>query len=276
MSELLTLKVEAGVALVTLNRPEKLNAVNNALGEAMDRTWVAIHQDPAVRAVVITGAGRAFCAGADMERLSGLAGHRGDDIPGASSTTNPIFEVFGDVPPQMRTRYGALRSLGVPVISAVNGVAMGAGLLLALHCDIRFASPNASFAAGFTRRGLVGELGLPWLLASIVGTGVATEMMLSGRRVDAEEALRVNLVSRLFPAEELMPQVMDYARDLAANTSPTSVRVIKRQMQDVGHQTYCESFAASVPLMREALAREDFKEGLAAFYEKRPPRFTGR
>ncbi len=277
MSEYVTLEVEEGVALVTLNRPERANAIGADLGAQLDQAWADLYVRSDVRVVVLTGAGKVFCAGADMDRLTDLASGQGDTsnlLGYLAGESQPVFDVI-EGPLEVRTRYGAPRALPVPVIGALNGAAIGAGLLLAMNCDIRFASANAFLMAGFTRRGLVAELGLPWLLATVAGTGVATEMLLSGRRMDADEAERKSIVTKVFSPESMLDEVMTYARELASHTSPRSVRLIKQQLHDLAGQGYGDAFRASVPLILESMESFDFREGIASYLEKRPPEFRG-
>jgi enoyl-CoA hydratase/carnithine racemase len=246
-----------------------------AMTDAIDEALVAAARDPAVRAILITGAGPAFSSGGDIDRLKSAAGGapRQERSP---IDPNDYFNVGAYTPPEFRSRYTFVMSLGVPVICAVNGPAVGAGFLLALHCDIRFASSAAAFMTGFARIGATPEVALCWSLTHTIGAGRAREMLLSGRRVEAEEALAIGLVSKVLAPEELVAYATTYARDLAGRISPRSVRVIKKQVLAAGGQSFADAYYGSGDDAREALGSEDFKEGLAAALEKRPPKFTGR
>jgi len=175
-----------------------------------------------------------------------------------------------------QTRYGFYPAIGKPVIAMVNGPAAGIGLVHALYCDLRFAADNTVFTTSFARRGLIAEHGISWMLPRIVGHANALDLLLSARRVSSEEALRIGLVNRLCAPDKLREQTYAYARDLADNVSPSAMAVIKRQLYDVPFQTMAEATIDANREMVRALESADFREGVASFMEKRPPRFTGR
>src|SRR5690606_29512032 len=230
--------------------------------------------DAQARALLITGNGPTFSAGGDLEKLSKTADAGASLVGRSPNEPSDFFNVLPDVPPEYRSRYTFAMAIPKPVICAVNGLAIGAGLVLTLSCDIRIASTEAAFAAGFARIGATPEIGMSWTLPRLIGDGRAREMMLSGRRVGAEEALAIGLVSQIVAPEDLRAHATDYARDLASKISPRSVGVIKRHMRHVHHQTFAEAFAEGAADARETFASDDFKEGLAAMREKRPPRFS--
>lgn len=270
--------IDSGVALVTLNRPERLNAMGNEMGRQFDRIMVRLAQDEAVRVVVLTGAGRGFCAGADMERLVSFAESKGTAarVPEPGEAQGSYKALVGQAPPELLTRYCAPQAMPQPVIAAVNGPCAGVGLALAVLSDVRFASETAFFVAPFARRGLPAENGIASSLAAVVGAGAAADMLFSGRKVQADEALRMRLVDHVKPAESLMPEVMEYAHQIAENVSPRAARTIKRQLWQARSQSFAEALAVSMAETKVAMLSEDFAEGLAHFREKRPPRFTGR
>ncbi|MBV9512099.1 MAG: enoyl-CoA hydratase/isomerase family protein [Caulobacteraceae bacterium] len=275
MTELVTSTLDRGVALVTLNRPERLNAVDREMGPQFDKVMAGLAVDPAVRVVVLTGAGQAFCAGADMERLRELQADQGGSLhippPGEP---NPQFDAI-DAPPELKGRYFLPMALPQPVIAAVNGACAGAGFLLACACDLRFASQTAVFAAAFSRIGLTAEGGIAWRLPQLIGEGASADLLLSGRKVAAAEALSLGLVKAVAPPEALMGETMAYARDLADKVSPRSLRVIKRQLRAARTQSPAEAFALSHREVVSSLASADFTEGLAAFLAHRSPHFPG-
>lgn len=272
------LQIEGGVALVTLNRPDRLNAMGDEMGRQFDRTMVSLAQNPEVRAVVLTGAGRGFCAGADFERLSTFSrtGGAGMRTPERGKAQGRYQALENDAPAEVLNRYSAPQALPQPVIAAVNGPAAGVGLALAVMSDVRFTCPEAYFLAPFAKRGLVAETGLAHSLAALVGAGAAADMMFSARKVGAEEALRLGLVQHLRPAETLVADALAYARDIAANCSPRSTQIMKRQLWLARSQSFIDALALSMEETRASTTSEDFAEGLAHFREKRLPRFTGR
>jgi enoyl-CoA hydratase/carnithine racemase len=277
MAQLVVTEIEAGVASITLNRPERLNAINPEMGEAFDRAMLAAQRDEAVRVVVITGAGKGFCAGGDMDRLRALMADGGVSLPpGPVDGGNGALDGFIEAPLELRSRYTMPFALEKPVIAAVNGAAAGVGFALAVACDIRFASRRAVFTAGFPRRGLTAEAGLAWSLTTLAGRGVASDLLLSGRRVEAEEALRLGLVNAVLEPGDLAPHALAYARDIAANCSPRSTRVIKRQLGLALDQTFAEALALSRREVEQSMKAEDFREGVESFLEGRAARFTGR
>ena len=267
--------VDNGLATITLNNPARRNAMSLEMTDRLDEALVAAATDPTVRVIVITGAGPAFCSGGDVDRLKDRA------VGGQEQERSPIkpsefFNVVPGIAPEFQTRYTFAMGLPVPVIAAVNGPAIGAGFLLALHCDIRFASTSAAFMTGFARIGATPEVGMAWTLSQTIGAGRAREMMLSGRRIGAEEAQAIGLVTQVLEPDALTSHTLNYARELAERISPRSVRVIKRQLHEAPAQTFAQAYFASGEDARVSLASEDFQEGLAALKERRAPRFTGR
>jgi enoyl-CoA hydratase/carnithine racemase len=252
----------SGVAVLTLNRPERLNSWGSGIPAAfyglLDRT----EADPAVRAVVLTGRGRAFCAGADMGGPSTISNATVEKAAGAD-----VDKIVGGRHPNFLT---ALRK---PIIAAVNGACAGIGLTLALMCDVRYTVEGAKFTTSFARRGLIAEYGISWILPRIVGWGAALDLLLSGRVFYADEAAALGLVKEVVPADELLPRAIAYAEDIATNCAPSSLAVIKRQMYADALRDIFESSAAAEKLMYESIQRPDFIEGITSFFEKRQPHF---
>ncbi len=258
------------IATVTLNRPDRMNAWTGTMEREVRAAMTEAARDDNVRVIVLTGAGRAFCAGADMEVLKGLDPNemkkRASEIPPFDMNRRPDWQ----------SRYGYYPSIAKPIIGMLNGATAGLGLVHALYCDMRFAADTAVFTTAFSRRGLIAEHGISWMLPHIVGHANALDLLLSARRVSSEEALRIGLVNRLYAPEQLREQTYAYARDLADNVSPSAMAVIKRQLYDVPFQSLAEATIDANREMAIALAGADFREGVASFMEKRPPRFTGR
>jgi enoyl-CoA hydratase/carnithine racemase len=262
-------EVREKIATITLNRPDRMNAWTPIMEHDVRHAMEAAAGDDDVRVIVLTGAGRAFCAGADMDALRGLDP---SDIRRAENV--PPFDM--NRRPDWQTRYGYYPSIPKPVIGMLNGAAAGIGLVHALYCDLRFAADNTVFTTAFARRGLIAEHGIGWMLPRIVGHANALDLLMSARRVSSEEALRINLVNRIYPPEQLREETYAYARDLADFVSPSAIAVIKRQLYDVPFQTLAEATIDANREMVVALRGSDFREGVASFIEKRPPRFTGR
>ncbi len=247
--------VAGGVATITLNRPDRLNAWTREMGLAYSDALERASADPEVRAVIVTGAGRGFCAGADMSLLETIGG-------GAA--------VVGE---ERRVLPSETLSVPKPVIAAVNGACAGLGLVIALCCDIRFAAAGAKFTSAFVRRGLIAEYGSSWLLPRLVGTARALDILLSGRVFQAEEAQELGLVNRVVAPDELLAAATAYARDLAENCPPGAMSVIKGQVYRHLQTDLETAVGESLKLMEESLVTDDFREGVAAYIEQRPPRF---
>jgi len=250
------------VALLTLDKPDRLNALDWATIVELDRVLRELDADDDLRALVVTGAGRGFCAGLDLHES------------GAFAAT--MREVYAN---QERVAGVAvtLRRMTLPVIAAVNGPAAGAGLAIALASDVRLAAPTATFSAAFVRLGLSGcDVGVSYLLPRIVGLGMASEMMLTGRSIEADTALRTGLVNRVVPADDLLGAALELAGEIAAN-APFGVRMTKQVVQQ---NVDAPSLEAAVELENRtqvlAVSTEDNTEAVAAFRERRVPTFTGR
>ena len=227
-------EVSEKIATITLHRPDRMNAWTPIMERDVRHAMEAAAADDDVRVIVLTGAGRAFCAGADMDALKGLDP---DDIRRAE--TIPPFDM--NRWPDWQTRYAYYPSIPKPVIGMLNGATAGIGLVHALYCDLRFAADNTVFTTAFARRGLIAEHGISWMLPRIVGHANALDLLMSARRVYSDEALRIGLVNRLYPADQLREQTFAYARDLADFVSPSAISVIKRQLYDVPFQTLAEA-----------------------------------
>jgi enoyl-CoA hydratase/carnithine racemase len=263
------------IATITLNRPDKLNAWTATMEHEVRSAMAAAESDENVRVIILAGAGRGFCAGADISLLSTIAekGIGSAQLVQARQRDGRISE---DTRSDFQRKYSYFPALTKPVIAAINGPVVGLGLVITLYCDLRFASDAARFSTAFARRGLVAEYGMAWMLPRLVGHANALDLLFSARMIDAAEALRMGLVNQVYPQEAFHEKVLGYALDLASNVSPRSLRVIKRQVYDAMFQTLAESFEISEQEMLASLKSEDFKEGVAHFVEKRPPVFTGK
>jgi len=250
-------EVRDRIAVITLNRPERLNAwnpdINQGYFDSLDRAAA----DDDVRVIVVTGAGRGFCAGADMNVLQGI--ESGTNEPSSEADTRAHTHAMG---------------IPKPVIAAINGACAGLGFVHALACDVRFAAEGAKFTAAFSRRGLIAEHGSSWTLPRVVGQGVALDLMISGRVFLADEAKELGVVNKVFPADTLMDETLAYAKDMADNVSPTSMAVMKHQLYNHPMMAVGDALAESNKFMRESLRRPDFKEGVSSFVENRPPNFA--
>ena len=250
--ELVLYAQSSGVATLTLNRPERLNAWTPALSTRYFDLLERADDDPSVRVIVVTGAGRGFTAGADLGVL------QGSESAGAPDTRAQTFPL----------------TIRKPMLAAINGPCAGIGLVLALMCDLRFAAAGAKFTTAFSRRGLVAEHGISWILPRLVGHARALDLLYSGRVFLAEEALSLGLVNRVLAPEVLLQETLAYAHDLVANCSPAALAEMKRQVYGAYESDLATAVALANRLMVESFGRPDFKEGVTSFLEKRPPVFA--
>lgn len=254
-SDAVLYEVRDNVALITLNRPERLNAWNGDLARGYFTSLDKAEADPDVKVIVVTGAGRGFCAGADMDVLQGIEQGTSNEAPETRDATYAM-------------------GVGKLVIAAVNGACAGLGFVHAVACDMRFAAEGAKFTTAFSRRGLIAEHGSSWTLPRLVGQATAMDLLVSGRVFLAEEALELGLVNKVFPADELIEKTMAYATDVAANVAPGSIAVIKNQVYNHPGMDLADAMTESNQFMKDSLKRPDFKEGVSSFLEKRPPQFA--
>jgi enoyl-CoA hydratase/carnithine racemase len=262
--------VDDPVAIITLNRPERLNAWTDRMGAEVRHAVARAEADKSVVGIVITGAGRGFCAGADLKGLQAITvGERGA-AQDATLAAEPGDPAMGE---GFRKHYSYLTAVKKPVIAAINGPCAGMAVPIALFCDLRFASQSATFTTAFVRRGLIAEWGLSWTLPRLVGTANALDLLFSGRVIDAAEAERMGLVNRVLADAELVPHCVEYVRQLAANCSPASMQVMKRQVYQQLTSELGPAQDEAVKLMVESFSRPDFKEGVQSFLERRPPKF---
>jgi enoyl-CoA hydratase/carnithine racemase len=260
MTDVVLKDISDGVAVLTLNRPDRLNAWT----QEMERTYFSALQEcgesAEVRVIVVTGAGRGFCAGADMQDLQDL-GEGTIDTDAAAHA-------------QERRPQSFPHTIEKPIIAAINGPCAGIGLVQALMCDIRFAAAGAKLTTAFARRGLVAEHGISWILPRLIGPARALDLLLSGRVVLAEEAQALGLVNRVLPAEQLLTETVEYARELAVNCSPASMATMKRQVYADLALALPGALEKADRLMLESFAAPDFVEGVASFIERRDPHFA--
>ena len=258
-----------GIATVTLNRPHRGNAWTGRMESAFRAAVADADDDPDVGVIVVTGAGRQFCVGADSRALEMSSEARsyqsGIDVPPAQP---------GDPEdPASRTRFGFLRALDKPVIAAVNGAAAGIGLVLMCFSDIRFVAAGAKLTAAAPRLGLPAECAISWVLPRLIGGSRATEILLSSRIVLGEEAAAIGLAHACLPAEEVLPRALAYAGTLVAECAPTSLRATKKQLALDLERSLLEADTDADERLRAMMGSEDFREGVRALTERRAPRF---
>jgi enoyl-CoA hydratase/carnithine racemase len=261
--------VHEWVATVTLHRPDRLNAWTAQMNAEYRSCLRRAADDPAVRVIVVTGDGRGFCAGAESEDLAGHASRGSYRSWDTEHLDRPGFGVRPEFDAELAYHFGVPK----PIIAAVNGPAAGIGFALSCYCDVRFAAAGAKFTTAHGRLGLPCAFGLAWLLPKLIGLPRALDLILSSRTFTAEEALDLGLVKAVVPVDELAGHVAEYARTLATAVSPASMAASKRQVYEAFHSTAAESVRAAESLLDPMMAGDDYREGVAALREKRPPVF---
>lgn len=265
-------EVEDPVATITLNRPAALNAWTDRMGAEVRHAVARAEHDPAVVGIVLTGAGRGFCAGADMNRLSAVsAGNATAETLPDDLASDPGDPSFGD--DLHLGTYAYLLSVPKPVVAAINGPVAGMGVPIALACDIRFMATDAVLMTAFSQRGLIAEWGTSWLLPRLTGTAVALDLLFSSRKITGTEAAALRVVNAALPREEVLAHAQQYVRDLAATSSPTSMAFMKRQVYQQMHTGLLAAEREAYQLMLGTFGRPDFREGVQSYLERRPPRF---
>lgn len=264
--ETLLVDVDDGVATLTFNRPEKMNAFNARMTvEFTDAIW-ALEADEAVRVIVVTGAGRAFCSGIDLEA--------GADVFGSEAHGQTAAEKEAGVDARSIARDNAFWTMRTPIIGAINGAAVGAGLTVPMLFDIRYAAEDAKLGFTFSRRGIVADANSTWFLPRLVGVERALDLLLTGRMFTGTEAAAMGLVSRALPRDEVLPAALELARDIAANTAPASVaitkRLVYRNLQELDREA---AFALETDVIWWAGRLPDAVEGIMSFLEKRAPQW---
>lgn len=243
-----------GIVVLTLNRPARLNAWTGELQERYFKLLAEADRDPAIRAIVVTGAGPGFCAGGDIDELAQQSTSDHQFAPGHPTMSFPL-------------------SVGKPLIAAINGACAGVGLVQALYCDVRFAATDAKFTTAFARRGLPAEYGIAWLLPRLVGTGRANDLLLSGRVLTGEQAGQIGLVEFVTSRETVLDEAVHYAHEIATYCSPSALAEIKRQLREGTAGDFATGYDRAEAALARASGWPDFAEGVASFIERRQPRF---
>ncbi len=261
MSADVTVDVNASVAVLTLNRPDHLNAYTAEMGALLSRAYSECDGDDDVRAIVVTGAGRAFCAGADFSGGASPFDSPADDGTFSASPITP-----------------AAFELRKPVIAAVNGQAIGIGLTIALQADIRIVADDAKYGVVQVRRGVIPDCMSHWTLAQLTTLGVAADILLTGRTFGGAEAVALGIANRVLPAGQVLDHAVQVARDIAVNVAPMSAALCKRLLWDsaINYYTPRQVALLETRLHQRVMGTADAREGVAAFLDRRPPHFTSR
>jgi enoyl-CoA hydratase/carnithine racemase len=265
----LLVRSSGGVRTISLNRPARLNALTQELKDSLRSEMLNAANDTSVRVIVLTGSGRGFCAGADMDFLGSLANTK-------ETFKEQVLLEGLEARSAFLTEHSYFPAISKPIIAAINGPTAGLGLVLACYCDIRLASSAATFSASYSLRGLIAEYGSSWILPRLIGVGAAMDLLVSGRRIGSEEALRMGLVSAVYDDTEFENRVANYAGNIATMASPRATSRIKYQVYEAFFQDIGEAIELSEKELAEALKSEDFREGVAHFKEKRAAKFIGK
>lgn len=264
-----TYAIDNRIATITLNRPQRLNAWTGRMHTEYRWCIEQAEENREVRVIIVTGAGRGFCAGADSQALEGHVEKGGYDSGIREALANPGYGVR----PEFDTNFAFHFGLSKPVIAAINGPAAGVGLVLACYADIRFAAAGAKLTTAHGRLGLPAEFGLSWLLPRLIGLSRAQELLLSSRVFLAEEAFAFGLVHKVYPGDELMPAVYAYAANLARTIAPSSLRVTRQQVYTDLHRDVGSAVSESEILLNQLTTGQEYREGVRALVEKRDPNF---
>ena len=271
--------VKDRIATVTMNRPDRLNAYTAQMAESIRLAIADAAKDTNVRVIILTGAGRGFCAGADMDTLQGVQRANGERAP--ARAPQDVGDAFtSGLGPNLdrdftdMTRFSYFMRTKKPIIAAINGPVAGIGLVMALYADMRFVSDKAVLTTSFAQRGLIAEHGISWLLPRLVGPAHALDLLLSARKVSPAEAEKIGLVNKVFAQEGFMENVLAYAHLLADTVSPRSMAVMKAQVWKSYFQSFGEALDVADAEMPPSFRWPDFKEGVAHFLEKRAPKFA--
>lgn len=271
MYEQIEYRVDDPVAVITMNRPDNLNAFTGRMLAEIRHALAEAERDDRVVGIVLTGAGRGFCAGMDMNALDSMSSGAGGEAEDLSAlSAKPGDPEMGE---NFQVTYTYLLSIRKPLIAAINGACAGLGFSVALLCDMRFVEKSAKFTTAFSQRGLVAEHGISWMLPRVVGPSRALDLLWSARKFDGEEADRLGLADRLCDTGTALEQACDYVRTLAATSAPVSLKVMKQQVYRHLNMQLGEAMQETNRLMEESLKRSDFQEGVRSFIEKRPPEF---
>lgn len=269
--------IENHVLTITLNRPDRLNAWTGQMQQEVQDAIEKAGSDESVRCIVVTGAGRGFCAGADMNGLQEIKpGGAAADAAVSGSSTDDVDASAEDLASLYPGRFGYMYACPKPIIAAINGPCAGIGLIFTLYADLRLANQDAKFTTAFSQRGLIAEHGIAWLLPRLVGEAHALDLLFTARVFKGAEAANIGLVNRALPANELLPHAMDTAAHLCNQVSPRSLAIMKRQIRESYFQSFARSLEVADHEMQASFASFDFKEGVDSFVEKRPAKFLGR
>ncbi|MDP6581156.1 MAG: enoyl-CoA hydratase-related protein [Vicinamibacterales bacterium] len=272
MYETIEYVIDDPIATITLNRPDRLNALTGQMLAELQQAVAAAEADERAVAILLTGAGRGFCAGADMARLQATSeGKTRSSVEWNSTDEKPgDFDMMGE---DYRLGHVYLMATRKPIVAAINGPCAGLGFVIAMLCDIRFASDRAVFTTAFAQRGLVAEHGISWILPRLIGPAHAMDILLSGRKFDGAEAERLGVVNRTIEHDRLLEHTRNYLTALATRSAPRSLQTMKHQIYKHLDAPLGDAMRESQRLMEECLKRDDFKEGVASYVEKRAPRF---